>query len=370
MICARCAREVAVGAQRCPNCAGDPLLDGRYRLDRQLASDSVGVSYQATRTEDAVLVRVRSCMLRRLPNEPERSARLTMLQELEHRGLPRWLDELVLGEDSLATLWTVHEHIRGQTLAELLAAAPEHRLDEAQTVALLRELADALAFLHEQRSPVVHGALSPALIQLRADGRGACLLDLGCASAAVHAASNRGLAESLAYWAPEQLHADASPASDVWTLGAIAAVMLSGASIQSLRDAAHTLRWEERIAATGQVDPKLADLLERMLEQDPARRISAAEVGEQLAGLGSSPARQHRTTLPKPSPPRAVANSRQVDVPVMRPDELSRELSQAQRVAAVLAQQKRRQLIVARVLVAIVTAVIAGLVTYVIWALT
>jgi serine/threonine protein kinase len=365
MICARCAREVAVGAQRCSNCGGDPLLDGRYRLDRQVASDSVGVSYQATRVEDAVLVRARSCMLLRLPDEPERSARLTVLHELQHPAVPRWLDELVIGEGSLATLWSIHEHIPGQSLAELLTTSPEHRFDEAQTVALLRELADALVYLHERDSPVVHGGLWPALILLRPEGRGACLLDLGCASAAVHAVGNRGLAERLAYTAPEQLYANARSASDVWALGAIAIVMLTGASIQNSRDASHAVRWRERI----NVDSRLADLLERMLEPDPAGRINAATMREQLATLAGTPSRQHRTTLPKRNPPRPVASSRPVDVPIMRPDELSRELSQAQRVAATLARQQRRRMMVARVLVAIVTAVIAGLATYMLLAL-
>src|SRR5690606_41632886 len=120
MICARCAREVAAGAQRCPSCSGDPLLDGRYRLDRQLVHDSVGVSYRATRIDDASLVRARSCVLRRLPGEPERSARSTVLRELDHPGLPRWLDELVVGDDQLATSWTIHQHFGGPSLAQTL----------------------------------------------------------------------------------------------------------------------------------------------------------------------------------------------------------------------------------------------------------
>lgn len=376
MICARCAREVAAGAQRCPNCSGDPLLDGRYRLERQLGEDSVGVSYRATRIEDATLVRARSCMLRRLPGEPERAARSRISRELDHPGLPGWIDEFVIGDDPLATLWSIHEHLGGRSLTEALAEAPERRFDGPRTIRLLRELAELLAYLHGRHPPVVHGALTPSRIQLRSgDGR-ACVLDLGHASAAVHGAGNRGLAEQLAYAAPEQLHADPIPASDVWTLGAIALVSCSGASLASLRDAQRSLRWRERVT----ISPDLADVLARMLEPDPAGRISAAELVDMLASLEPASERPNRraerhhpppSSPPKPVPPRAstrVAGNKS-DVPVMRPDELSRELSQAHHALSSLAQQQRTHLVLARVLVVIVAAVIAGLATYVVWSL-
>lgn len=362
MICARCAREVATGAQRCQNCLADPLLDGRYRLDRQLVSDSVGVSYQATRVEDATLVRARRCMLRRLPDHPQRSAWLTRLRELDHPAVPRWLDELVVGEDSLATLWLIHEHVAGQSLASALAVAPQHRFDQAQTRALLRDLAEALAYLHERPTPVIHGGLSPALVQLRSGGREACLVDLGCASGVVHGAGNRGLAESLAYSAPEQLHGDPTPASDVWALGAIAIVALSGVSVKNLRDASHRLRWRDRIV----VDPELAALLERMLEADPTRRITATQLRHALAGVARPS--ESRTKDEAPCAPERGPDV--PDVPIVRPDELSRELSQADHATSTLAQQQRTQLLLARVLVAIVTALIAGVATWIVVRLT
>lgn len=368
MLCARCAREVAAGAQRCPNCSGDPLLDGRYRLDRLLGSDAFGVSYRAVRLDDAMLVRARSCMLRRLPDEPERSAWLARLRELDHPALPRWLDQRVVGERSLATLWLIHEHVTGQSLLEALAAAPARRFDEARTVALLRELADVLAYLHDRPTPIVHGGLSPAVVQLRSGGgREVCLLELGCAVATVPGASTRGLADSLAYSAPEQLHADPTPASDVWALGAIAVVALSGHKLSDLRDSSHRLRWREQIDATSEPTPELVALLERMLELEPTRRISAVELRDALDRLRSA-RKPHQPAPPHqpPRPPIAVTRPPKpaADVPIKRPDELSRELSQAHHDASTLAQQQRARLLLARTLVAIVTALLAGLATW------
>ena len=48
----------------------------------------------------------------------------------------------------------------------------------------------------------------------------------------------------------------------------------------------------------------------------------------------------------------------------MRPEELSRELSQAHHATVALVHQRRTHVAVARALVVLVAAVIAGLVTY------
>jgi serine/threonine protein kinase len=388
-----------VGAHECPNCAGDPLLDGRYRLDRELAGDSVGSSYRATRIEDGLLVRARSCLIRRLDSadlETDRSDRLARLRKLEHACLPRRLDEFVLGEASLATQWLIHENISGHTLADAMSAAAHHRIEPARLLPALRELAELLAYLHGQPTPVVHGALTPKLILLRSSDRGACLLDLALASEAVHGCGSRGLADSLAYSAPEQLYDAASSASDVWSLGAIAVVALSGVSITKLRDASSKLRWRERVGV--ELDDDLTHLLERMLDADPTTRISAAELAAALAKLPvpepRRPVRHHPWTpvdqlaepaqadargrlahrpprhepkpvLPRTADPALPARNGKPDAPVRRPEELSRELSQAHQIAFTMREQQRSQLFVARLLVALVTAAIAGLVTYI-----
>ncbi len=382
MVCARCARKVAAGAPECPNCMSDPLLDGRYRLARELASDSIGVSYRATRADDGLLVRARACMVRRL--DPDHGDRLARLCKLDHPSLPRRLDEFVSGEASLATRWLIDEHITGHTLAEAIAAAPEHRVAVSRVAAMLGDLASLLTYLHRQTPPVVHGAITPTLILLQSGDRPACLLDLGLASGAVHGAGTRGLTDSLGYLAPEQLYADATTASDIWALGAVAVVALSGSAPSILRDTRSAPRWRERT----DIDPSFAAILEGMLDTDPSARISAAELAEAVAKLelaskpsapqhfpwtASKPPRAaHRPPLPNPKAlPTAGANaSRRTatarpDAPVMRPEELSRELSQAHQVTVALEQQQRSQLALARVLVVLVAAVIAALATYI-----
>jgi len=77
----------------------------------------------------------------------------------------------------------------------------------------------------------------------------------------------------------------------------------------------------------------------------------------------------HFVKPPKPVAPRRASSRRSTkaserDVPLMRPEELSRELSQAHHATVALVHQRRTHVAVARALVVLVAAVIAGLVTY------
>ena len=51
---------------RCAVCGGDPLLDGRYRLEALLGEGGAGVTYRATRLSDGRPVCVKELAVRRM----------------------------------------------------------------------------------------------------------------------------------------------------------------------------------------------------------------------------------------------------------------------------------------------------------------
>jgi serine/threonine protein kinase len=249
-------------------------------------------------------------------------------------------------------LWLIHEYVRGRTLAELVLAEPERKRDPAWLLGILAELAAVLAYLHEQSPAMAHGQISASSI-LVGDGQDlrVCLLDL-------------------------QLSQPASPLADLRALGSL------------------LVSWD-----ANHVDSQLASLIERMLAEDPERQITSAELREAVAMLirlrgyedRRSPPTLALTRRPTPRfvrieqvqgpdgsvsqashpvPPtssRAAGHRGSGDVPIMRPDELSRELSQAHHASVEQEQQEQRahkQLAFARVAVALLVALITGLVTY------
>jgi serine/threonine protein kinase len=363
MLCAQCLRRLDTSAQWCPACMADPLLGGRYRLDRPLGESRGESSYRATRVEDALLVRVRAVSL-------DHAARETAakIAKLEHRGLPRLIETCEIGGEQ-SRLFLVHEAVRGRTLLELALAEPERMRDPAWLLNLVSELAGALAYLHGQSPAIAHGQISAStiLVGTGPDQR-VCLLDL-------------------------QLTGSPSPAADLRALGVMLASLLAGEiGPDSPRDATEPPpRWREH------VDSQIASLIERMLANAPEHQITSVELREAAANLARARGGEERRSPPtlarplRPTPrfvmletvanpdgsvsqaarPVPITDSRvaarrpREDIPVMRPDELSRELSQAYRATEPSEPHKQRQSVLAPVAVALLVALIAALATYV-----
>lgn len=339
---------------------GDPLLDGRYRLDRPLVETDARASvYRATRVDDGLLVRVCALQLDATELEPRRQA-ATRAATFEHPKLPQLLACVTTGE---RCLWLIYEHVPGPTLTELLAGEPERWRESAVVLELLAGIADALAYLH------AHGLAHGGIVAASLSGRG--LLDARL--------------EPLA---------SASAPADVSALGWLFAAAASGSQPGSLAPS-----WRDTIE-----DGALVALIDRMLAPDPDQRIASQTLREAAHGLlrvrKVSDDRRSPPTLPRasrptprfmmleppsPSPsPRvgsagqtssrtgvtALSRKRDDDVPVMRPEDLSRELSQAYRATAATEERRRKHDIVLRAVVVLLAAIIAGLATYIVLRMT
>jgi tetratricopeptide (TPR) repeat protein len=165
-----------------------------------------------------------------------------------------------------------------------------------ESMRLLREIADALAFAHGHG--VVHRDLKPENILLQ-HGH-ALLADFGIARAvedATRGTSNPRLTMTgvglgtLGYMAPEQLAADPAvdARADIYALGVIAYEMLAGHApfrglSPSLLVVAHLTQPPEPIARICSAVPvALGDLVMRCLEKDPANRWqTSAELARAL----------------------------------------------------------------------------------------
>ncbi|PRP91509.1 hypothetical protein ENSA5_54830 [Enhygromyxa salina] len=375
MICANCAKQIDAGAQSCPACGGDPLLGGHYRLDRVVAEDRRGLSYRATRTKDGRLVRARILALPR-GSEGDDDRPSAAFPELDHPAFPRLIEHGTVGRKD--SWWTVHEHVPGQLLAARLDAEAERCSDRGWLLELIGAVAEALAYLHERDQPIVHGSVSLDTIVVRNDTPcSISLLDVARVS-----------------------DATLTPATDIRALGLAILALLTGERA--------ILPEVERLRASVGGDDQLTALLGRMLEAGGTPRITSCELREAVIRLHSSrpnPAPSSPRELELRSPPtartsakpaprfmmiepisprpgpaslrsarvpgrsqalrRSSVRSPREDVPVMRPEELSRELSQAHHATTALEQRQRKQLNVARGLVVVIAAIITALATYI-----
>jgi len=248
---------------------GDPgsLIGGRYRLER-LLSEAQGPQGSLWLGTDSLAAEA-PVVLRRVGAErdQERVRQLwTRLQGVLHPQVPRFGAAIEVE----GGLWLVREWQGGRTYGQLLAARRDRQLvfGAGEVLLLLRQLLPVLVVLHGQE--LIHGDLTPAnLLRRDRDGQ-PVLLDFGLLRGLAEAADPGGATPG--YAPPEQLAGDApQPWMDLYSLGVVAMVLLSGDAPEALLDPV-SLEW--RWPAALETEPALASQISRLVSLDPRRRYA------------------------------------------------------------------------------------------------
>jgi serine/threonine protein kinase len=302
MLCAACGAPA--DAAPCGACGAAPRLDGRYQLSEVLGQGAQGTTFSATGPDGAVAIK-------ELPvgrgADPGQLARLqreaVILGQLSHPAIPRLRETFFSGEGRARCLYVVQDQVEG---VDLERWNDGHRTSEAEVVALLLELCDVLGWLHDRSPPVLHRDLKPANVIRTPDGA-LRLVDFGSVRAALRDPDLGGstVAGTFGYMAPEQMVGDASPRSDLYSLGALAVRLLTRQQPASLLDRSGKMQWR----AHARVGAGLAALLDDLLATEPAARPrSAGAVADRLRAIERGEAPTEPPALePERLPVEAVA---------------------------------------------------------------
>ncbi len=207
------------------------ILSNRYRIEELLGQGGFGAVYKAW---DLNLERWRA-LKENLDASPEAQRQFKreaqILCDLAHPNLPRVIDHFVILDPSGGggSAYLVMDFVEGEDLEHRLArnGGP---LPEAQVVAWLSQVCDALEYLHSQQPPVIHRDIKPANIKVTPAGK-AVLVDFGIAKLFDPnlRTSVGARAYTSGYSPPEQYGRGATdPQSDVYALGATAYHLLTG----------------------------------------------------------------------------------------------------------------------------------------------
>lgn len=259
---------------------------GPYHLVRPLGQGAFATTYLARHRGSGRKVALK-ILHPHHDQDPEMCWRIHQEAELgrrlDHPGVAAVLD----WEPGPEPGWVALDYVAGPTLEQCLAA--RGRLGPAEAAAIALDLARALAHAHARG--VVHRDLKPGNVILGPGG--ATLTDLGAARSLESAdpATDRTFLGTPAYAAPEAWERDgAGPAGDRYSLGVVLFEMLAG-RLPFPGPTAQAFRSQHRHAPVpdlgGQADlpPALADLAERLLDKDPARRPGAADLVAILEGV-------------------------------------------------------------------------------------
>jgi serine/threonine protein kinase len=280
--------------------AGD-LVGGRYRIERRLGGGGMALVY-AARDEDLdrpVALKVLADNLAAQDDIRERFVReASIAASLSHPNIVEVYDS---GEDGRP--YIVMEQVDGPTLAQELEAGG--RMAPSRAAALAAQAADGLA--HAHAAGVVHRDVKPGNLLL-AGGTTLKIADFGIAYAveSTRLTQTGTVLGTASYLAPEQARGEpATPAADVYALGAVLYELLTGRPARTASTLTELIGSATDDPVPGprafepSVPPELDVLVERCLAAEPRVRPQAAEVRDALRGESEA-----LTELTRPPPPK------------------------------------------------------------------
>ncbi len=286
---------------------GTPRTLGRYLISGPIAVGGMASVHLGKLSGPAGFGRTVALkrMLQSFASNPK--ARQMLLDEarltsrVNHPNVVQTLDVVEDGNE----LYLVLDYVQGESLDHLLdrcrelKTPPPPRVATAIVVAVLRGLHAAHNAKGEDGQPLelVHRDLSPHNILVDVHGVPR-VLDFGVARARgrLQGTQDGQLKGKLAYLAPEQVHGDASPRSDLFAAGVVLFETLTLRPLFQGQSEAEVLAEVllckvPPLASLGVDAPQLQVVLDRVLDREPSRRYaSAAEMADALEACGAASA--------------------------------------------------------------------------------
>lgn len=267
---------------------GKQLREGMYLIAGQLGVGGQGTAYIAefgdrlktgsTESGQKLSLVVKEFVLPLYVDSNSRKAALRsfldeadLLKKLDHERVVKLNDCFV--EDHRGYL--VMERVHGESLKQIVTASGA--LTESRVLNLLSQMLDVLNYLHSQKPPVVHRDFAPDNLIL-GDDDVLKLVDFNVAQQAENTMTGT-IVGKQSYVPPEQLRGMATPASDIYAMGATLYFMLTGLDPEPL-----SVSHPKSVAA--HVSEELDAIVARCTQLDERERFkSALEVQTALESL-------------------------------------------------------------------------------------
>lgn len=288
-----------------PKVDSDRPIGGRYKIVCQLGTGGFGRTFLA---QDMHLPGQPQCVVKQLkPQTTDQSAlqmarrcfntEAQVLYQLgNHDQIPRLLAHF---EDN-QEFYLVQEFVKGHPLSKELGKGKPWT--EGQAIALMKDVLQVLAFVHEQQ--VIHRDIKPSNLIRRHEDHRIVLIDFGAVKqvGVPSADLETGLTNltisigTQGYMPNEQIAGKPRLSSDVYAIGVIGIQVLTGIHPRHLgEDEKGEIEWHHRAP---HVSRDLLDVIDRMVRYDFRDRFTTAS--EVLEALEALPERANEPdTLPE-----------------------------------------------------------------------
>ncbi|MEW6497418.1 MAG: serine/threonine-protein kinase [Cyanobacteriota bacterium] len=283
----------------------EQILQNRYQLKQKLGQNASRQTWiaQDLNAQERVVVKLLTFSdqmqwdnLRLFEREAQ------VLKQLNHPQIPKYRDYFCI-DDRMLWFGLVQEYLPGSSLKELLAQGKT--FSEQQVRAIAQNVLNILIYLHGLSPPVLHRDIKPSNLIWVTPPQSLCvqgeegeiyLVDFG-------AVQDRAAAEGATFtvvgtygYAPlEQLGGRATPASDLYALGATLIHLLTGIAPADLPQQEARLQFADRV----RLNPGFVRWLGQLTEPNVSQRFSTAQ--QALEALKENQSASYAIAHSKPS---------------------------------------------------------------------
>jgi len=301
------------------------LLQNRYRIQEELGRGGMGAVYRVEDTSLGVDVAIKENFFTSPESERQFKREASLLATLRHPHLPRVTDHFVIPDQGQ---YLVMDFVPGRDARQILEDQ-NGPLPQEEVLRWMREILDALTYLHSRPQPIIHRDIKPGNIKITPDDR-AVLVDFGLAK--VHDASRSTTTGAKAFTPgfapPEQYGLGRTDArTDIYSLGATMYMLLTGKlPADSLERAMGHSKLTPITDINPSVSPQVAAAVENAMATSPEERYNTAE--EFIKGLrapsATTRAAPEPTRVHAPALPPTIRSS--IDTPLVKPAPARRSL--------------------------------------------
>ena len=290
---------------------GEPILDGRYQLEKRLGQGGMGVVVKARhiflKTQHAIKIILPDLV----GNDPNLVTRFRQealaAAAIRHQNIIAVTD---FGVVRGTMPFLVMEFVQGRSLQDIMA--DEGAMPPMRAFELILPICSGIAAAHRQK--IIHRDLKPLNVMIQEGvpvSEGAKILDFGLAKiksgellGSFIAAQTTGLMGSPFYMAPEQWSDDPPDArADIYSLGVMLFQMLCGEvpfkgnSIPAIMKKHLTLDVPSLASMGIEVPPQVEAVIRHALEKEPKYRTPSADefANELRAAMATASAILKRT---------------------------------------------------------------------------
>jgi len=282
-------------------------LNNRYRIESILGQGGMGSVYRATDLNLGMDVAVKENQYLSAEFSRQFQREASVLANLRHPNLPRVSDYFTIQGQGQ---YLIMDYIEGEDLRQRIERSGS--LPEKEVVLIGAEICDALDYLHNRPSPIVHRDIKPGNIKITPESK-VYLVDFGLVKV-MHGkqeTSTGARAMTPGYSSPEQYGtARTDPRSDIYSLGA---TLYAALTAEIPEDSLARLTGKTKLTPITKLNPrvnkKVAAAVEKALELEPEKRFqTAAEFKKALREAANLTVKEIKQLTISPPPPKTGEN--------------------------------------------------------------